>query len=594
MIKKTKTKLLVALAATSSVALAATTIACSSSPSPGSGFAFDIPNINVVRFANTFAKEGVQRDAIRAIIDKYNSLETKPEDYIKVEEVNVAGGYDKGDELTLSNITGRNTQTYWNLILNYPALAAKVAQQNMLLPLDTDGSLGDHFEEDFLTKTVGGANSKVTNVLPFGTSSVVSGVNGPMMSYILREVVKAGATYNSDADKTFFETNFTNKYKDPEEDAFIKDGKSGEKGGGYGSIADADKSVWTNYKIKQTMFDNFKDLIDFGTKVFDSFSGLKNSSTNIDNARGFVGVNSMFNWLTTFSYTQTGSLSGHVLDTEGNKNNFTNYKNMFGEGKEGKKAKQYEWLKKVYDETLSPAIAKGVLWVGGFMKTGGKEDASTFLANHQQVILNGSTSRWKNSSVPAPSGKTNDPKTLQANEVVALKAPSKYVEGDPKAAYYRQGPHILGIHANEKADKGVRAFIKWMTSTENRYDWTVKDKTYTQLTPQEMFFAHASYIVVQKGFAKEGSEIRKIIDADSNTNLYQKVTISQFAKVLESKTDQFEAFAEPTDSSTSSLRTAFETVLNTQKTSKKSATKLDDFETFIASLKSTFGTDKIK
>ncbi|PAK21525.1 hypothetical protein CJJ23_01905 [Mycoplasmopsis agassizii] len=593
MIKKTKTKLLVALAATASVALAATAIACSSSP--GSGFAFDIPNTDVVRFANTFADKGVQREAIQAIINKYNSLETKPKDYVRVEEVNVADGYNNGDKLTIQNITGRNTKTYWNLILNYPALAAKVAQHNMLLPLDTDGSLANHFEEDFLTKTIGGADSKVTNVLPFGTSSVVAGVNGPMMSYILREVIKAGATYNSDADKTYFETNFTNKYKDSEEDAFIKDGKAGEKGGGYGSIADADKSVWTNYKIKQTMFDNFKDLIDFGTKVFDSFSGLKNASTNIDNARGFVGVNSMFNWLTTYSYTHAGSLSGHVLDTEGNKNNFTNYKNMFGEGKEGKEAKQYKWLKKVYDETLSPAIAKGVLWVG---KPGGEEDASKFLANHQQVILNGSTSRWKNSSVASKAGQTNDPETLQESEVVALKAPSKYVATDPKAAYYRQGPHILGIHANEKADNGVRAFIKWMTSTENRYDWEVgtetAKKTYTQLTPQEMFFAHASYIVVQKGFAKEGSEIRKIIDAASNKNEYQKVTMSQFAKVLESKTDEFEAFAEPTDSSTSDLRTAFETVLNTQKTSKKSATQLDDFEKFIASLKSSFGTDKIK
>ncbi|WP_371246472.1 P68 family surface lipoprotein [Mycoplasmopsis agassizii] len=390
--KINKTKLFISLGAAASLALAGTAIACSTGGS-GNGGRYDTNNVTSVKFATSFSANGTQQKAIKALIEKYNDTQANVEGYLKVEEINLPGGYGSAEQNVMSKITAKDKTTLYNLILNYPSLTSKLAQYNMNEPLDTDGSLMQGYEQSFVTNNIGGTDPKVTNVIPFGSSTVVSGVNGPVMSYLIRKAVEAGATLNS-ADEAWFKSEFTEKADFLKDDDFIEKGQKGLKGGGWGKVDDAKKSTWSGYTIKKSMFENFRELFDFGVKVFDSFSGLQDVASNIDNGRALVGIDSFFNFLTSYSYTDAGGSDGYLLDTEGNKNNFINYKNMFGEGKDGKNAKQYTWLKSLFEEVLSPGIGRGIIWMGA-----GGEYGSGYLKSHGMGISLGSTAGYNQNFV---------------------------------------------------------------------------------------------------------------------------------------------------------------------------------------------------
>ncbi|PAF54782.1 P68 family surface lipoprotein [Mycoplasmopsis agassizii] len=717
--KINKTKLFISLGAAASLALAGTAIACSTGGTSGR---FDTNNESTVNFATSFSANGTQQQAIKALIEKYNKTQAGVEGYLEVKEVTVNGGYGGAEQNTISNITSKNKTSGYNLILNYPSLTSKLAQYNMNEPLDTDGSLMQGYESSFVTNNIGGTDPKVTNVIPFGTSTVVSGINGPVMSYLIRKAVEAGATINS-ADETWFKTEFTEKQDFLKDDEFIEKGQKGLKGGGWGKVDDAKKSVWSNYTIKKSMFENFRELFDFGVNVYDSFTGVQDVASNIDNGRSLVGIDSFFNFLTSYSYTDAGGTDGYLLDTEGNKNNFINYKNMFGEGKDAKNAKQYIWLKNLYEEVLSPGIGRGIIWMGA-----GGEYGSTYLVRHGMGVSLGSTAGYRNNYLGAglqdriiniggdqtfvvDSGdvldlktatgsgdvKTNaitgltvgrftnnlylstvttlpennfyiqskdaatdaklneikdkltggffvmkpvdqkeayekqfgtgilyvgtvndqatndkgdkalfffaadkikekvsaDTKTLQQKELLTLQAPKKMKSSDTKAIVYQQGPQLLAIHSNAKGDKATRLFVKWLTASDQKYDWKVGTREYKQLTPQEFFYEAASYIVPYKGFTSDDSVIAKSM-AGTRTNDYQKVTFNAFKEALKSDSDELDIFAESVDSSTAKLRESFEATLASSKTANRTNPGLGSFETFLNNLKTTFGKDNVR
>ncbi|PAK21526.1 hypothetical protein CJJ23_01910 [Mycoplasmopsis agassizii] len=718
--KINKTKLFISLGAAASLALAGTAIACSNGGTTNGRY--DTNNVTSVKFATSFSANGTQQQAIKALIAKYNETQAKVEGYLNVEEINLNGGYSTAEQNVISKITAKDKTTGYNLILNYPSLTSKLAQYNMNEPLDTDGSLMQGYEQSFITNNIGGTDTKVTNVIPFGSSTVVSGVNGPVMSYLIRKAVEAGATLNS-ADEAWFKSEFTEKADFLKDDDFIEKGQEGLKGGGWGKVDDSKKSVWSNYTIKKSMFENFRELFDFGVKVYDSFSGLQDVASNIDNGRALVGIDSFFNFLTSYSYTDAGGTDGYILDTESNKNNFINYKNMFGEGKDTKNAKQYTWLKSLYEEVLSPGIGRGIIWMGA-----GGEYGSTYLVRHGMGVSLGSTAGYRNNflgerlenriiniggdktfivdsgdaldiknatgsgdvkdnaitgltvgshtnnlyistvkTLPKNNyyiqskdaatdakltelkdkltggffvmkpvdqkatyeakfgtgivyvGTVNDQatnekgdkalfffaadkikekvsadtKTLQQKELLTLQAPKKMKSSDTKAIVYQQGPQLLAIHSNDKGDKATRLFVKWLTASDQKYDWEVGTKTYTQKTPQEFFYEAASYIVPYKGFTNDDSVIAKSM-ATSRANDYQKITFNAFKEALKSDSDELVIFAESVDSSTAKLRESFEATLASSKTANRTNPNLGSFETFLSNLKQTFGKDNVR
>ncbi|OYD26743.1 putative lipoprotein [Mycoplasma testudineum] len=392
MIKKSKRKIL-AIAALSTVAAgtAAFAVACGSTTSK-----FDQANTKTVRLASTFSVNGLQERAINEIIKKYNSLyqaggelANDNENFLPVEYISLTDGYSGGARTTLQKVAGKDTTNLYNIILNYPGLVAQLATYGMNLPLEDNGqTLLGNYETAFTTgNAVGGVDAKNVNILPFGVSSVVSGINGPLFAYFITEALKAGATIKAE-DKAWFEsTILTVRNTDETQFKFIRDGQADATGGAWGSIEEADKGIWSNYVFTKAMFDNAKDLVDFGSKVVNSFSNAKDGQKNRTNQRGVIGIDSLMNFISMYLYADNNAEeAGFLLDRENSSLGFINYNNVFDTS-----STQYAKFKKFYEEVLRPGINSGAIWIGG--KSG--DYGSNIFKEHKLALSLGSTAGYK-------------------------------------------------------------------------------------------------------------------------------------------------------------------------------------------------------
>ncbi|QJR44221.1 P68 family surface lipoprotein [Mycoplasma miroungirhinis] len=92
---------------------------------------------------------------------------------------------------------------------------------------------------------------------------------------------------------------------------------------------------------------------------------------------------------------------------------------------------------------------------------------------------------------------------ITPNEVITTSVPLKNNANDTnRGTFIVQGPSIIGIHANKKADKATLKFLKWLYSD---YKITVKaaENLSLQLTPVETFAFLSGYLFPSSNFVSE-------------------------------------------------------------------------------------------
>ncbi|QNM93581.1 P80 family lipoprotein [Mycoplasma sp. Pen4] len=177
--------------------------------------------------------------------------------------------------------------------------------------------------------------------------------------------------------------------------------------------------------------------------------------------------------------------------------------------------------------------------------------------------------------------------TLQEDELFAWDAPGKFKPSDPKNVIYGQGPSFIGVHANDESDDALRAFIKWlMTSNKVYADLKLddKDKADEGLTPRNYLQSQMGYILPYEGFWNDTTFLKK-----NAKNKYLVSAFNLFAKASnpeDKDNSKYVIFEEPgslhADAFRNSVVSAFDKLQNsvTNKTGETTS-----FTDFIATIK---------
>lgn len=250
---------------------------------------FDTNVQDKIKIGTTFSSSGSQARALDKVIEKYNELvQSKSADIPAgaklVEQKNLGSGYEAGSSKVTSDLKSQNLTNFYNLILNYGNVASNLAEYNMLLSFNdelpeynTDIS---QFSELFAK-----ANSSIENVkndstylLPFAKSTNVLAINAPVLSYLISEMVKAGAVLATDEDTTNF-VNLINQKGEADRNGVIKQWGAARSGVSLSGLT-----------ISSETFKNYKDILEFSTKAQELFVQSYNNGNSANATVHVFGV----------------------------------------------------------------------------------------------------------------------------------------------------------------------------------------------------------------------------------------------------------------------------------------------------------------
>ncbi|VEU76508.1 P68 family surface lipoprotein [Mycoplasmopsis columboralis] len=249
-------------------------------------------NTNVqdtIKLGTTFSSGGAQAQTLDKILEVYNKLVSdKSADLSEgakaVEQKNLGSGYDKGSEKVTSDLNARNTDNFYNLIMNYGDVAAKLAEKNMLLSFN-DELDGYNVDIDDFSSVFAKANTSIENVrnestylIPLAKSTNFLAVNAPVLSYLIDSMVSAGAKLADDQEtKEFVDT--------------IKAKGEADRSGVV--------SIWGNPRsgvsmsdvtISKQTFEIYKDTLDFAAKAQSLFENSYNNNDPVNAQVHVFGV----------------------------------------------------------------------------------------------------------------------------------------------------------------------------------------------------------------------------------------------------------------------------------------------------------------
>ncbi|VEU77914.1 P68 family surface lipoprotein [Mycoplasmopsis columbinasalis] len=186
-------------------------------------------NPKEIKFGVTFSRNGVQYSALNAVVEMYNKqkgvkeqrleeLKAKGEnltDDEKTEKADItkfldnfvpvkidvkAGGYEGAETSLQTAIENSAINELVSLTFNYASTASMLATKGMLLNFysSADPNISSdftNFNSDFTTDNVKTSNIQNTGtwILPAAKSSNVTGVNSPVLHYLLKVLEESGA-----------------------------------------------------------------------------------------------------------------------------------------------------------------------------------------------------------------------------------------------------------------------------------------------------------------------------------------------------------------------------------------------------------------
>nr|WP_322959035.1 P80 family lipoprotein [Mycoplasmopsis canis]WQQ12431.1 P80 family lipoprotein [Mycoplasmopsis canis] len=277
---------------------------------------------NEIILATTFSQTGAQSKALESVLTAYNALVdemekvksssmTDAEKATKYKELGISplakkvkhqvigSGYPAGAEKVRLALSSGDKDNFFNIILNYSTVAAKLAERTvnskgelepgMLLSfnsldkdLDVDTSL---FDDGFsaVNKEIENVESDSTYVLPLFKSTQVLAINAPVLGYILDTMKENGVQWAEDSAE-FFEK-------------IIAAGKAdrnsvktlwGEKVSSFDKLLETYKAE--GFKLSKNIFESYDELVKFSNIAQSLFTV---SSAGVDSPVHVFGIDDM-------------------------------------------------------------------------------------------------------------------------------------------------------------------------------------------------------------------------------------------------------------------------------------------------------------
>lgn len=361
---KTKFKTLLTVASASMLAAPLLSAAC------GAKGRFDQNDDKKIIITSGFSETNKQGRALQAIVDYYNANVVAPNNLYPIEIVRV-GGY-----TTTSIVQGLKARdksgSIGNLIFNYPAAAAEIAEYDM--SLDFKGISGlDNIAKQFLdiNKKIAGINDGEIVFIPTSKSTSILTINLPLLGKIISDLEAKGLAVDKSESNTII-NKAIEKWSSASEDAdkaMINkkwDGAFDEKS--WNEAAD----LRTGFTLSDTTFGNWNDYLKFITIVRSYYNPEKVSYiASTDSFPNDFYTSAAQNGITLFPKTNAAGTEIYGgFD-------FTSYK------KSG--TAEYDGIKKIFD-IFNPAISTSSLIINGDGSYG-----STRFSKHEYLATIGSS-----------------------------------------------------------------------------------------------------------------------------------------------------------------------------------------------------------
>ncbi|MHA0261096.1 P68 family surface lipoprotein [Mesomycoplasma ovipneumoniae] len=169
--------------------------------------------------------------------------------------------------------------------------------------------------------------------------------------------------------------------------------------------------------------------------------------------------------------------------------------------------------------------------------------------------------------------------SLNEEEMDVLAAPHKFDNNSKITAVTAQGPDLIFIHANEKEDRAVKAFVNWILTEE--VDFGGK---FGKITPVEYFSKATSYLLPLKSTLSP--------DVSKPKNKGQKLALEQFSRFNnEQSKANYSLVYDNADSRSSKFRTNLDSTVSQMQSLKAANGTVPDFESFLNSLSQNLGPE---
>ncbi|WAM06684.1 P80 family lipoprotein [Mycoplasmopsis cynos] len=289
-----------------------------------------------ILLATTFGDSGRQKKAIDKLIREYNLLvdemlkirnnkelnnEQKNAKYKelgispkakKVKNKPLGSGYPAGAEKVSLGLKSKDKKLF-NLIINYPTVAAKLAAENMLLSFNSFDAKNDAdislFDNNFtkVNEQIEKSEKTGTFVLPIFKSTNVLAINKPVLGYILKTFKENGVRFDTtDGSSDFF-------------DGIIKDGATDKEtvAALWGKPVANASEILKDYKkegflLSKNIFDSYSELLKFSNNAQKLF---ENSKNGVESNVNVFGIDDMVGVYETALYASTNADDRATLQT---------------------------------------------------------------------------------------------------------------------------------------------------------------------------------------------------------------------------------------------------------------------------------------
>ncbi|MHA0306202.1 P68 family surface lipoprotein [Mesomycoplasma ovipneumoniae] len=652
------------------------------------GFKFDTNEDNKLVFGHSFSSTAKETEALKKIIELWNTTQKDKPDFIKMEDQHFQGGYPGASNQIDTFLETNDRIKLPNIVTNYSSLLAIVNKHSMTFPIVTDLKsdqeptdesekitktfLKEQGIEDFLqiNSEIPFLDEKGVYTLPFGKSSEGLYVNKVLFGWIIQQAMNdSNPAKIKPEDKEFFEE-FTKLAAQKTED-----------------VAEI-KKLWkeyvpstdglSGYEFKKSDIENFSDLQKLSSRIVKAFpKALEGSSLTA--AKSVLGIDNAATLIFALSRSLSENDKSKEVTVLNRKENLISYTSFFKKPE----SDRYKNLKQVYD-----LLAKGMADKSIYFTAPGEYN-STFFRNHQQLFSIGSTAGFRHNFLESnkknykvsfnhenvghiytPSqpkfsavikesdladiSKDIQVKSINGKDTVKIKqsilaeikslleknpkkelfyftsrdeTPSEIIEGSYKVldtapqfkpivitgyngiqeskassalneeemdilaaphkfdnnskitAVAAQGPDLIFIHANEKEDRAVKAFVNWILT--ERVDFGDK---FGEITPVEYFSKATSYLLPLK------STLSTNVSRPKNKG--QKLALEQFSRFNDEQAKaKYSLVYDNADARSSKFRSNLDSTVAQMQSLKASNGIVPNFESFLNSLSQNLGPE---
>ncbi|MBU4692151.1 P80 family lipoprotein [Mycoplasma zalophi] len=337
---------------------------------------FDQDNDGKIKILSSWSETNKQGIALKAVVEKYNESQKNEPGFMPVEIITSAKGY--SDNEWEAKLAAKDTSTFFNLMINYPTVASKVAKYDMNLSFNSIKTEIDNvFSTEFtaINSSIAGNKNGEYLVIPTTRSGEMNSIDKALFGKFLKELQDNGASIAEDSKEwaNEFINQYTNAQFKAEHDYIDSEWASGKT---TGNDLETAKSAIKGYVISKTMLDNYVDLLKFATLAKSLYANNNNYVVGLDSF-----PNATFVMAASLNNSADGSLV--VKDDNNQRDGGFDFNALTTPG-----TKEYQRLEEIYN-AIKQAIATKALFIGGSGSFG-----SSTLTTHKMAMSIGSTAGY--------------------------------------------------------------------------------------------------------------------------------------------------------------------------------------------------------